>query len=168
MKKIIFIGFIVIGSIFVIGGLFLEYYYQIKIDQAKTPNGQMIIARETAFSQPHGTNFIVSKYPPEAVSWSLRLECSTDRIASMQALATNKATTIGEPVNCNKDIELNKEPYPQGAKSVYFLLSASDFKTDQVVNIVSKTFDSAGVLLNQSSLPITIQVNADYIIKDIV
>ena len=129
---------------------------------------QMIVSKATTVQSGETTVFIVNKYPKDAVSWSLRLDCSTGVSAMMQSFALDGKTLVGKDVNCNEDVALNKEPYSKYPQLIIFGMKATvQTSGDKTVTIVSKTFDSSNVLLNQSSIPITVQVSSGAIIQSV-
>lgn len=130
---------------------------------------QAITAKATTLTSREKGVFVVSKYPSNAVSWTLRLDCPTGIVGGMQSVDGSSASLVGGVVNCNQDIALDKDPYAKYPTQIIFVMQfINQGKIDQVVNIVSKTFDSTGTLLNQSTLPITVQINTDAVIQNTV
>ncbi len=82
--------------------------------------------------------------------------------AGIGAVTPDAKTAVGEAVGHNKDVALGEGPYSAYPELIIFVMNATNATTtDQIVTIVSKTFDSSGTLLNQSSLPIAVQWNTD-------
>lgn len=189
-KTILVVGGIILATVL---GRFGWAYFQMKSDEAKVFNtpalvsttapeptqinataptqiqsvsyGQMITAHVTTVQFGNTTAFKVTKYPPEAVSWTLRLDCPAGLFGKIQSL-NSYGVLDQKTVNCNQDIALDKEPYSKYPQSVLFVMQFGSVGPDeQIVTIVSKTFDSAGAVLNQSSIPITVQGQKDELIK---
>lgn len=126
---------------------------------------QMIIAKQTTVQFGATTAFKIIKYPQEATSWTFRLDCPVRLIGNIQSVAPD-GTLDGKIVNCNQDIALDKEPYSKYPQSVLFVMQFSNQgEADQIVTIISKTFNSTGSLLNQSTAPITVQGSTNNLIR---
>lgn len=129
---------------------------------------QMIIAKQTTVQFGATTAFKISKYPQDATSWTFRLDCPLGLVVNIQSVAPD-GKLDGIAVNCNQDIALDKAPYSKYSQSVLFVMQFShQGEADQIVTIVSKTFNSSGTLLNQSSAPITVQGSTSGLVKAII
>jgi hypothetical protein len=124
--------------------------------QETSPQQTIAAQKTTLISRDKGI-FVVTKYPSNSASWVLRLDCPTGPTGITGGMVAMKGTsTVGGVVNCNQDIALDKDPYSNSTSIIFMMLLINQGKNDNVVNIVSKTFDSAGILLNQSTLPIQV------------
>ena len=129
---------------------------------------QMIIAKQSTLLSGASMAFVINKYPKGAASWSLRIDCEANTTAQLIAVASDLKTPVGEIVNCNEDIALDKAPYATYPQTVIFSIRALNSRAigDETLTIVSKTFDTAGTVLNQSSFPVTVQAYTEGFIKN--
>jgi|CXWL01.1.fsa_nt_gi uncharacterized RDD family membrane protein YckC len=165
MLSVLIIGFGIFGAII---GVAIKSELSNASGLTGAESQQMIVSKATTVQSGETTVFIVNKYPKDAVSWSLRLDCSTGVSAMMQSFALDGKTLVGKDVNCNEDVALNKEPYSKYPQLIIFGMRATvQTSGEKTVTIVSKTFDSSNVLLNQSSIPITVQVSSGAIIQSV-
>lgn len=121
---------------------------------------QMITASKTIIPPGGGNVLTINKYPQDAVLWSMRLVCPPGVSVMMQAFAPDGDTLVGEVIMCNNEVVLSKGAYANYPHSITFGMRPIDqVLVEKIVTIVSKTFTSEGGLLNQSSLPIIVQVS---------
>lgn len=163
MLSVLIIGFGIFGAI-------IGVAIKSELSNASVLTGaesqQMITAQpRITKSGEKVTVFGISKYPKDAASWTLRVDVPEGVSAGIGAVTPDGKTAVGETVEHNKDIVLGEGPYSAYPQLILFVMGATNSTTtDQVVTIVSKTFDSSGVLLNQSSVPITVKWDADTVI----
>jgi hypothetical protein len=134
-----------------------------------TTHKQTIQTKETTLQTVGKGIFSVVKYPREAVSWTVRIDVPIGVSAKLVAITLNGKSPVGPIIDGNQDIVLGRGDYAAYQEVALFEMRITNkTKTDQVVNIISKTLDSSGALLNQSTLPITIKINSDSMIKDLI
>lgn len=142
------------------------------VPQQGVPTGvqsqQTIIAKQSTLLSGASMAFIVAKYPQNATLWSLRVDCAKDVTAKLIGVAPDLKTPVGGLVNCNQDIALDKDPYAKYPQTIIFSMKALNSQKigDETLIIVSKTFDTAGTLLNQSSFPVAVQAYTEGILKN--
>ena len=161
-----FIACAAIGFLFIVAVIVLVSVLVINLKKAQlssiTAYNQTIIARESII-QSGGVNvFSVAKKPVDAALWTVRFEVPEGVRVGLQAIDLDGKTAVGPPIDFNKDIVLGTGSYAEYPNGIMLVMEAyNDTNSDQVVNITSKTFDSSGAVLSQSTLPITIKFNVD-------
>lgn len=127
-----------------------------------TAPNQMIVAKESIIQSGGRINVLsIEKNPVDAPLWIARFEVPEGVGVGLQAVSF-LGQGVGPSIDPNMDIVLGTGLYAGYPTVMLFgMRTYNNTNSDQVVNIISKTLDSSGAILNQSTLPITIQFNVD-------